>query len=151
MHNICFLAFPLQVMPLADEAFAFSLTLSPALNFSQGLVHFSVSELISWKSLSILMRVILVHFLTGGKTEEEKKWVKRWVPLVVLFHHERCSVFVCFSCLCLNVCAIDCIFMCLSVDAFTSLPQNHQLASIIISFPRPSNYTCRLEANHLVI
>lgn len=34
VHNICFLAFPLQVMPLADEAFAFSLTLSPALNFS---------------------------------------------------------------------------------------------------------------------
>lgn len=85
---ICFQAFLSQTMTLADGKFAFTPALSHTLFIPlQGLVNFSISKLISQKSLSILMRVALARSLTAGETEGEKFTTvhhkRRWEPLCV--------------------------------------------------------------------
>lgn len=92
--GIHFQAFFSQIMTLAGGGFAFTPALHPALSIShQGLVHFSISKLISRQSLSILMRVAPVPSLTGGETEGKNSWpfiikgcepaLRRWCRLYV--------------------------------------------------------------------
>lgn len=96
--GIHFRAFFSQIMTLAGGGFAFAPALHPALSIShQGLVHFSISKLISRQSLSILMRVAPVPTLTGGETEGKNSW-----PFIIkgaanlLWRWCRLFVFKCF-------------------------------------------------------
>lgn len=135
VNNICFQAFLLKIMTLADGEFAFTPALSHMLFISlQGLVHFSISKLISRKSLSILMRVALARSLTAGQTEGKNSW-----PFII-----KGAVNLCV-CVCVLLCIVDAVSMCLS--AFTSLQQNtawktlafHSQDRVLSAHPRQIN------------
>lgn len=139
MKNIHFRAFFSQIMTLAGGGFAFAPALHPALSISlQGLVHFSISKLISPQSLSILMRVALVPYLTGGETEGKK---------IMTIHHKRCCEPVCV-CVGVLLCTVDAVSMCLS--AFTS-PQQNKAWKTFPFHSQDRAITCTPEASQLII
>lgn len=118
--GIHFRAFFSQIMTLAGRGFAFAPALQPTLSIShQGLVHFSISKLISRQSLSILMRVTLVPSLTGGETEGKNSWqfiIKGCEPAL-----RRCCRLYVFKCFYLSAAKLS-------------------LENISAPFPRWSNY-----------
>lgn len=124
VHNICFLAFLLQVNALghpSNQAFAFCLTLQPALNFSPR----SCSFFHPWahfmkKLVNIDEGHISSHFNQGARVRDSIESREKMSPTWGLILDEMWVVFVCLTCLNLNISALKCVsilYLCVSAGS----------------------------------